>query len=197
MSEQYFTSVPESESRPFEFEAECLGQKLRFVCDSGVFSKGEIDEGTRILLGALPPLKGRILDLGCGWGPVGVTLGRLYPSADIVMSDVNQRAVELSKLNIAKNAVKNAAALVSDGFENIGGKFDCIITNPPIRAGKQVIYRLFDDAMKRLNQKGSLYIVIRRQQGAESALKHLGNARVIEKHKGFWVIEAKGETADE
>ena len=197
MSEQYFTSVPESESRPFEFEAECLGQKLRFVCDSGVFSKGEIDEGTRILLGALPPLKGRILDLGCGWGPVGIVLGKIYPSADIVMSDVNQRAVELSKLNMAKNAVKNAAALVSDGFENIDGTFDCIITNPPIRAGKQVIYRLFDDAMKRLNQKGSLYIVIRRQQGAESALKHLGNARVIEKHKGFWVIEAKGETADE
>ena len=194
MSEHYYTSAPESESRPFEFEAECLGQKLVFACDRGVFSKGEIDEGTRILLEALPPLKGRVLDLGCGWGPVGITLGKLYPDLSVLMSDVNQRAVELAKTNLKKNRLHNAGAVVSDGFEELEGAFDCIITNPPIRAGKQTIYRLFDDAIKRLNPGGSLFIVIRRQQGAESALRHLGDcARVIEKKKGFWVIEAKGE----
>ncbi len=194
MSEHYYTSAPESESRPFEFEAECLGQKLVFACDRGVFSKGEIDEGTRILLEALPPLKGRVLDLGCGWGPVGITLGKLYPEISVLMSDVNKRAVELAKTNIKKNGIQNAEAVVSDGFEKLEGAFDCIITNPPIRAGKQTIYRLFDDAIKHLNPGGSLFIVIRRQQGAESALKHLGErARVIEKKKGFWVIEAKGE----
>lgn len=194
MSEHYYTSVPESESRPFEFEAESLGQKLVFACDRGVFSKGEIDEGTRILLEALPNVSGRVLDLGCGWGPVGITLGKLYPDLSIIMSDVNQRAVDLAKTNIIKNGIRNAEAVVSDGFEKIEGTFDCIITNPPIRAGKQTIYRMFDDAIERLNPGGSLYIVIRRQQGAESALKHLGErARVIEKEKGFWVIEAKGE----
>ena len=165
-----------------------------FACDRGVFSKGEIDEGTRILLEALPPLKGRVLDLGCGWGPVGITLGKLYPEISVLMSDVNQRAVELAKTNIIKNGLKNAKAVVSDGFEQLEGTFDCIITNPPIRAGKQTIYRLFDDAIKHLNPGGSLFIVIRRQQGAESALKHLGEyARVLEQKKGFWVIEAKGE----
>ena len=194
MSEHYYTSAPESESRPFEFEAECLGQKLVFACDRGVFSKGEIDEGARILLEALPLLKGRVLALGCGWGPMGITLGKLYPEINVLMSDVNQRAVELAKTNIKKNGIQNAEAVVSDGFEKIESAFDCIITNPPIRAGKQTIYRLFDDAVKRLNPGGSLFIVIRRQQGAESALKHLGErARVIEKKKGFWVIEAKGE----
>ena len=194
MSEHYYTSAPESESRPFEFEAECLGQKLVFACDKGVFSKGEIDEGTRILLEALPPLKGRVLDLGCGWGPVGITLGKLFPEIRVLMSDVNQRAVDLAKTNIKKNGLQNAEAVVSDGFEELEGAFDCIITNPPIRAGKQTIYRLFDDAIKHLNPGGSLFIVIRRQQGAESTLKHLeALARVIEKKKGFWVIEAKGE----
>ena len=194
MSEHYYTSAPESESRPFEFEAECLGQKLVFACDRGVFSKGEIDEGTRILLEALPPLKGRVLDLGCGWGPVGITLGKLYPEISVLMSDVNQRAVDLAKTNIKKNGLQNVEAVASDGFDMLEGTFDCIITNPPIRAGKQTIYRLFDDAIKHLNPGGSLFIVIRRQQGAESALKHLREcARVIEKKKGFWVIEAKGE----
>ena len=194
MSEHYYTSAPESESKPFEFEAECLEQKLVFVCDSGVFSKGEIDEGTRILLEALPPLKGRVLDLGCGWGPVGITLGKLYHDLSVLMSDVNQRAVDLAKTNIKKNGLQNVEAVASDGFDMLEGTFDCIITNPPIRAGKQTIYRLFDDAIKHLNPGGSLFIVIRRQQGAESALKHLGEcAWVIEKKKGFWVIEAKGE----
>ncbi|MCR4622251.1 MAG: methyltransferase [Clostridiales bacterium] len=194
MKEHYFTSVPESESRPFEFETECLGQRLVFVCDRGVFSKGEIDEGTRILLESLPPLSGRILDLGCGWGPVGITLGKLFPDAIVLMSDINQRAAALAGANIIKNGVSNVSVSVSDGFEGLEGSFDYIITNPPIRAGKQKIYSLFDDALKRLNPKGSLFIVIRRQQGAESALKHLGeNARVIEKRKGFWVIEVKGE----
>ena len=194
MSEHYYTSAPESESKPFEFEAECLGQKLVFACDRGVFSKGEIDEGTRILLEALPPLKGRVLDLGCGWGPLGITLGKLYPEISVLMSDVNQRAVDLAKTNIKKNGLQNAEAVVSDGFDMLEGAFDYIITNPPIRAGKQTIYRLFVDAIKHLNPGGSLFIVIRRQQGAESALKHLGEcAWVIEKKKGFWVIEVKGE----
>jgi 16S rRNA (guanine1207-N2)-methyltransferase len=194
MSEHYYTSAPESESKPFEFEAECLKQKLFFACDRGVFSKGEIDEGTRILLEALPPLKGRVLDLGCGWGPVGITLGKLYHDLSVLMSDVNQRAVDLAKTNIKKNGLQNVEAVASDGFDMLEGTFDCIITNPPIRAGKQTIYRLFDDAIKHLNPGGSLFIVIRRQQGAESALKHLGEcAWVIEKKKGFWVIEAKGE----
>lgn len=194
MNDHYYTNVPQSASRPSEFTLEFDGTDYRFCYDNGVFSKGELDTGTRILLSALPPLRGRILDLGCGWGPVGVILGHKYPEASIVMSDVNSRAVELAEKNLSLNGITNARVVCCDGFSALDGKFDHVITNPPIRAGKQVIYRMFDDALARLNPGGKLYIVIRRQQGAESALAHLAGAyaRVIDKDKGFWVIECGG-----
>lgn len=195
MSEQYFSASPKSESRPSRFTVDFAGESYVFACDRGVFSVGELDEGTRILLESLPPLSGRVLDLGCGWGPVGTILGRQNSALEIVMCDVNERAVELSRESLQLNGVTNASVLLSDGFSAVEGCFDAIVTNPPIRAGKQLIYRLFDDALTRLKPGGSLYIVIRRQQGAESALKHLAaaNARVINKHKGFWILRAGGQ----
>ena len=196
MSEHYYTGRPSSESRETAFETAFAGGTFRFACDRGVFSINELDEGTRILLSSLPPLAGRILDLGCGWGPVGVILGCKYPEAQIVMSDVNERAAALAEKNLALNGVKNARVVVSDGLEKVEGTFDAVITNPPIRAGKQVIYRLFDEALSRLAPGGRLYIVIRRQQGAASALRYLkkANARVIEREKGYWVLCAGGES---
>lgn len=195
MNDHYYTAEPGSASRREAFDLTFEGKAFRFLYDNGVFSKGELDEGTRILLSALPPLHGRVLDLGCGWGPVGVILGGKDPSLSIVMSDINARAAELSRENLRLNGITNAQVLQSDGFEAVEGDFDFIITNPPIRAGKQVIYSLFDTALSRLRPGGRLYIVIRRQQGAESAVKHLEghSPRVIEKDKGFWVIECGGE----
>ena len=196
MSEQYFSSSPQSESRPSRFSVDFAGESYVFACDRGVFSVGELDEGTRFLLESLPPLTGRVLDLGCGWGPVGTILGRQNRALEIVMCDVNPRAVELSRKSLQLNGVTNASVLLSDGFSEVAGSFDAIVTNPPIRAGKQVIYRLFDDALSRLKPGGCLYIVIRKQQGAESALKHLAEygASVIGKHKGFWIIRAGGQS---
>ena len=195
MNEFYYTGSPTSESRIQRFTLDYEGESYLFAYDNGVFSKGELDDGTAYLLGALPPLHGRVLDLGCGWGPVGVILGRRYPEISLVMSDVNERALALAKDNLEANGVKNAETVLSDGLEKIEGRFDFIVTNPPIRAGKQVIYRLFDESLARLNEGGRLFIVIRRQQGAESALKYLekANARVIEKKKGFWIIECGGD----
>lgn len=200
-TEQYFTSSPASESRPARFETEILGLKIGFTTDAGVFSKGEIDEGTRILLEALPGITGRALDLGCGWGAVGVTLSKKYPDAHFVMADVNERALALSRKNLADNGVKNAEVISSDAYESVSGTFDFIITNPPIRAGKAVIYGMFDGAKERLLPGGRLYIVIRKQQGAPSALKHLEEiyptARMIAREKGFWVIECANEKTEE
>ena len=195
MSEQYFTQKPTSGSRESRFQLELSGESFTFLCDRGVFSVGELDAGTRILLDALPPLSGRILDLGCGWGAIGTILGRRYPEAEVLLSDVNERALHLAIENLKLNGVKNAHAVLSDGFENIEGTFDFIITNPPIRAGKQLIYSLFDTALARLKPGGRLYIVIRKQQGAESALRHLAasSAEVIEKSKGYWIIQAGGQ----
>lgn len=194
MADHYYTKQPNSRHSARSFEVLALGHSLLFETDAGVFSRGDLDDGSRLLLTALPALTGRVLDLGCGWGAIGIALGKANPEAQILMSDINERAVSLADKNAKKNGLANVNAIQSDAFENIDGCFDCIITNPPIRAGKQVIYAMFDEAHNRLTEGGALYIVIRKQQGAESALKHLketyGNAERIERDKGFWVIKA-------
>lgn len=193
MNDHYYTVQPTSAHDLRTCTVEVLGVRSAFTTDAGVFSRDGLDVGTRALLEALPPMHGRVLDLGCGWGPVGVTLARKYPEAEIVMTDVNQRAVDLSKRNLAANGAR-AAVFQGDGFENVPGSFDFVITNPPIRAGKATIYRMFTDARDRLNPGGSLFIVIRKQQGAPSALKFLREqfaaAEVVARESGFWVIRA-------
>ena len=201
MNDHYYSADPTSEHKYQTAEWTYRGHALRFTTDAGVFSKGEVDYGTQVLLKALPQeMNGRVLDLGCGWGAVGVSVGKAYPGCEIVMSDVNRRALELSEKNAKANGV--AVQIVeSDGLENVPDSFDCIITNPPIRAGKQVIYKMFSDSADRLTEKGQLYLVIRKQQGAESALKYLktvfNEVDTIEKSGGFWVIRSQGGKQNE
>ena len=196
MTEHYYTENPQSAHDEWQVEFTALGNSLRFTTDAGVFSRDGLDKGTALLLNALPPLSGRVLDLGCGWGAVGVALGAKNPGLDIVMTDINARAVDLARRNLAANGVR-AAVVQGDGFAAVEGKFDAIVTNPPIRAGKAVIYGLFDTARDFLNPGGSLYIVIRKQQGAPSALRHLQEqyktAEVVDRGGGFWVIRASME----
>ncbi len=192
MNDHYYSQEPQSAHRYAETAYVYRGAALRFVTDAGVFSRGEVDFGTDALLNALPEsIQGRVLDLGCGWGAVGVSVGKRYPDCRIVMSDVNRRALELAEQNAKANGVR-ARTVESDGCESVEGPFDFIVTNPPIRAGKQVIYKMFADCEKLLTPDGVLYLVIRRQQGAESALKYLKTiftiAAVVEKSGGFWVI---------
>ena len=195
MSEHYFTASPESPHRYAAAEYVYRGEKLRFLTDAGVFSRGEVDFGTDVLLRALPEeMAGRVLDLGCGWGAVGASVGKKYPACSIVMSDVNERALALAAKNAAANGVK-AETAQSDGLEQVEGFFDYILTNPPIRAGKQVIYRLFAESAQKLSPEGALYIVIRKQQGAESAEKYLKTifqqVETVDKSGGFWVIRCR------
>ena len=194
MHDHYYTVNPSSAHDLRRVKFSVLGNELMFDTDAGVFSRDGLDEGSRILMEALPELHGRVLDLGCGWGAVGVSIKKRWPEIDLVMTDVNQRAADLSSANLALNGV-SATVLQGDGFENVPGTFDFVITNPPIRAGKQAIYAMFADAHARLNPSGRLYIVIRKQQGAPSALKYLrelfGEAEVIEREAGFWVIESR------
>ena len=192
MADHYYTENPNSAHNEWQISATILGNTLSFTTDAGVFSRDGLDRGTEVMLEALPSLEGRILDLGCGWGPVGAALGKKYPSLDIVMTDINQRAVDLSRRNLSANGVSNAQVVQGDAFENVEGLFDAIITNPPIRAGKAVIYAMFDEARRYLVPGGSLYIVIRKQQGAPSALKYLSSiyasAETIGRGSGFHVI---------
>ncbi len=195
MSDHYFSASPTSEHRYAEAEYVYRGETLRFLTDAGVFSRGEVDFGTDVLLRALPEeMAGRVLDLGCGWGAVGSSVGKKYPACRIVMSDVNERALALAAKNAAANGVQ-AETAQSDGLERVEGPFDYILTNPPIRAGKQVIYRLFAESAQKLSPEGSLYIVIRKQQGAESAVKYLKTifqqVDTVDKSGGFWVIRCR------
>jgi len=196
MNDHYYTRDPASESRPVECEYDYRGAHLRFRTDAGVFSRGEVDTGTDLLLKALPEeMGGDILDLGCGWGAIGISVARRWPGARVTMADINRRALALSR----ENAEKNRAEVIcteSDGMAAFEGqRFDAVITNPPIRAGKQVIYRMFADAAKCLKPGGALYLVIRKQQGAESCMKYLqtlyGSVEKIARSGGFWVLRAE------
>ena len=195
MNDHYYTRVPQSASRPAECTFTYRGTEMAFRTDAGVFSRGEVDTGTRLLLEALPEeMHGDILDLGCGWGVIGISIARTWPETRVTLADVNLRALDLSR----ENAEKNRADVVcaeSDGMEAFAGKtFDAVVTNPPIRAGKQVIYRMFADAAEHLAPEGALYLVIRKQQGAESCLKYLktlfSEAERVERDAGFWVLRA-------
>ena len=193
--DQYFTREPSSESRPVICEFEDRGRKYVFETDAGVFSRGEVDQGTEILLKALPDLEGDILDLGCGWGVVGTCLKGRNPDARIVMVDVNLRALELSRKNLSCNGA-SAEVLESDGFEGIRDRtFDAVVTNPPIRAGKEKVYEMLGDAARSLKSGGQLFVVIRKQQGAESCMRYLktlfDEVEKIDRSAGYWVLQAR------
>ncbi len=193
MAEHYYTNAPTSEHEERSFRAVFAGRVLVFDTDAGVFSKQHVDPGSELLCKALPDtISGRVLDMGCGWGAMTVMTLARFPKAQVVMADVNERALALAVSNVEKNHMQ-ATAILSDGFEKVEGEFDAVITNPPIRAGKAVIYKMFEDAKEHLVPGGALYLVIRKQQGAPSALKFLrelyGKAEVIERDGGYWIIE--------
>ena len=194
MPDHYYTEMPTSAHDERRIALRALGNDLTFITDAGVFSRDGLDRGTEVLLDALPALSGRVLDLGCGWGAVGVALGKRWPGLDIVMTDINSRAVELARRNLTENGVK-ATVVQGDGFAAVEGRFDAIVTNPPIRAGKAVIYGLFAQARDHLKPDGALYVVIRKQQGAPSALKYLkeiyARAETVGRGSGFHVLRAQ------
>ena len=169
------------------------GHALVLDTDSGVFSRTEIDKGSRALLDALPErFAGDVLDMGCGYGALGICFGKASPGCRLTMADINERAVLLAKANARANGV-TADVLLSDGFAALAGRrFDLIVINPPIRAGKPVIYRMFQDAATALRDTGALMLVIRKQQGAPSAVVQLrsrfGGVEVLEKKGGYWII---------
>lgn len=194
MAEYYYTNNPTSEHEERHFTSVFMGRTLAFETDAGVFSKQHIDPGSEILCKSLPELRGRVLDMGCGWGAMTVMALARFPALDVTMADVNERALDLAVRNVQKNGM-HAKAVLSDGFERVEGEFDAVMTNPPIRAGKAVIYRIFEDAKAHLAEGGRLFLVIRKQQGAPSALKFLkelyAEAETIERDGGYWVIACK------
>lgn len=199
MSNHYYSEKQDDlKSNPNSYTFNFRNNKLIFTSDIGVFSKKYIDFGSYTLIDAFTPdmSKKTLLDVGCGYGPIGITLGKLYPYLNIKMIDINERAVSLAKKNIEQNKAQNVEVLKSNIYENINEeeKYDYILTNPPIRAGKKVIYEIYDGALKHLNENGQLWVVIQKKQGAPSTISHLedkfGNCEVVCKEKGYFILKS-------
>ncbi|ABN54133.1 MAG TPA: class I SAM-dependent methyltransferase [Hungateiclostridium thermocellum] len=193
----YYTQNPDTPHDVSTISYTVKDRVIKFNTDAGVFSKRRVDFGSDLLIRSVPPLDGSILDIGCGYGVIGISLALLNPSSFVTMIDINERAVDLASQNIHLNGVTNATALTSDGFSNVSDKFDAIVSNPPIRAGKKVIYPIFADSINHLNPGGSIYLVIQKKQGANSAIEFLksvyGNCEVINKKAGYWIMKSTKE----
>ena len=190
----YFTNEENLKSEIEKVIAEINGIPFYFYTDNGVFSKGELDFGTELLLKNFKydnPNNKTLLDIGCGCGPIGIYASHLGFTVD--MSDVNKRAIHLSKMSLKEQGL-NANVFESDAYKNITNKYDYIVSNPPIRVGKEKLYEIVMNAKEHLKDDGSLWIVVRKQQGAESMLRDMKNAykivEVIAKKKGFFIIKA-------
>ena len=190
---QYFDNVDlKSELRKINIKI--FGMLLGLWVDNGVFSKDKLDFGSRLLLENIDwnNVSGSILDVGCGYGPIGIIANKIT-GFDITMCDVNKRALHLTEMNCKENKV-DAKVVESNCYENIEGIFNTIITNPPIRAGKKIVYEILFGAKDHLVDNGLLYLVIHKDQGAKSLIKDLDkeyNVEVLKKDKGFFVIKCK------
>lgn len=191
----YYTDNSQLASNPRSFDYYFDNEKFIFTTDNGVFCKENVDYGSYLLIKNTfrQALGNRLLDLGCGWGPVGIIIKRFNPDIEVTAVDVNSRAVQLTNLNAVQNKTLIKACLCTD-ILTLNLLFDSIILNPPIRAGKVVIYDLYDKAYHTLRENGSLYIVIQKKQGASSSVNKLSelfkNVTVLDREGGYWVIQA-------
>ncbi len=190
---QYFDNAKLS-SNMQKYDVIIKNCKLTLFLDNGVFSKSKLDFGTRFLLETIPldSISGDILDVGCGYGPIGLFLAKMTDS-NVDMCDVNKRALHLSLIASKFNKLKNVNIFESNCYSSVPTekKYDVIITNPPIRAGKKIVYEIVMNAKNYLKEHGKLFLVIRKEQGAKSMISDLEkiyNVSILEKSKGFFII---------
>lgn len=191
---QYFDNV-DLKSNIEKYKTRIFDKEFCFNTDNGVFSKSKLDFGTRCLLEnlLLEEIKGEILEVGCGYGVIPIILTRIVDkieSFDAV--DVNKRALHLAEMNKKENFAPKVNFFLSNCYKNINKKYDVIISNPPIRAGKNIVYEIVMNARNYLKEDGKLFIVINKDQGAKSLYKDLEKVykcELINKKKGFWIIK--------
>ena len=193
MTKMYFAENPDAKHDIHELKVELLGQQMTFLTDAGVFSKKMIDYGSRVLLSALEfNKKEMLLDVGCGYGTLGLTLAKAQ-ELEVTLVDINQRALDLARKNADANQV-SADIFQSNVYEQVTGQFHHIISNPPIRAGKQVVHEVISGSYDHLLADGDLTIVIQKKQGAPSAKTKMeevfGNCEILKKDKGYYILRS-------
>ena len=187
----YFTNDENLASEVKKINVMIHNLPFSFYTDNGVFSKKGLDFGTRTLLENLPDLNGNILDIGCGYGPIGIYLAKKN-NLLVDMIDINRRSLDLAVKNSKLNNVKTNV-FESDLYDNVNKKYDYIVTNPPIRVGKKILYKLLFEAKNYLNKNGELWLVVNKDQGAKSLVNDLKKeyeTTIICKNKGFFIIKA-------
>lgn len=195
-NQHYYSNQPEIAHDRKELKTELRGHTFKFISDAGVFSKSGVDYGSRVLIEAMDfHSNARVLDVGCGYGPIGLSAAKLAAQGHVTMIDINSRAVELAKENAKRNGISNVSILESDLFAAVEGQqFDVILTNPPIRAGKETVHAIFEKAWSHLAEDGQLWVVIQKKQGAPSAKAKLESLfHVVEevtKDKGYRIYKA-------
>ncbi|AYE37670.1 class I SAM-dependent methyltransferase [Companilactobacillus zhachilii] len=198
MVNQYFENDPNLEHEVKNFNFILRNHSLDFTSDSGVFSRQTIDYGSRVLIDAIDfqnVPNGNILDVGCGYGPIGLALAKDQPKRQVTMVDVNLRALGLAKQNAENNQVSNVDIFESDTYKTVEGKYALIVSNPPVRAGKSVVTSILADSKDYLEPNGELWIVLQKKQGAPSAKKLMdqtfGNVEVVTRDKGYYILRSK------
>ncbi len=200
--EPYFAEHPHSRPSPRELRFLYRGELLQFVIDRGVFSARGLDPGTALLiqnLGVQP--RDRVLDLGCGWGAVGVAAAKSAREGRVVMTEVNRRAARLAQQNLDRNRVRNAEVRVGGFYDPVDGEsFDVIATNPPYRVGRPHVLRLLAEAPAHLEPGGRLLLVGKGSQGIRYYQQWLeehgpGPVRVLDRGSGYRVLEARRSPA--
>ncbi|MCL0312685.1 class I SAM-dependent methyltransferase [Apilactobacillus sp. TMW 2.2459] len=198
MNDFYYTPNPDAVHKIQQWDFELLGNQITFTTDNGVFSKKRVDYGSVVLMNAFNISKipsGKILDLGCGYGPVGIALAKKYTDREFDLVDVNNRALSLAQTNAKNNGVDNRLTIYNSNiYENIQSKYAAIVVNPPIRAGKMVVNTMLSKAKNHLLPSGTLTAVLQKKQGAPSAKKLMkstfGNCEIIKKNKGYYILES-------
>ncbi|CAG9610028.1 class I SAM-dependent methyltransferase [Pseudoneobacillus rhizosphaerae] len=197
MNEHYYSKEQSVESAPKFLNFTLREQSMQFKTDNGVFSKGEVDFGSKLLIETFefPNSNGDFLDVGCGYGPIGLSLAKGDSSRTVHMVDVNERALNLAAENAQLNQIHNVAIYESSCLDRVAkNDFIAILTNPPIRAGKKIVHTILEDSFNHLQAGGELWVVIQKKQGAPSAIELLkgifAEVEVVEKKKGYFIIKA-------
>lgn len=197
MAEQYFTENPTVDHDEHHVNYHLNGINLNLTTDAGVFSKNRVDYGSGVLIEQMLEQDlpgGNILDVGCGYGPIGLFAAKKWPDRQVDMVDVNERAMDLARRNAAANGAGNVDIFASDRYQEVSGQYAMIVTNPPIRAGKAIWSSILSEAKEHLTDGGILLVVIQKKQGAPSAKKlmaaSLGNCEILTRDKGYYILKS-------